>query len=317
MIDARPAASRSESPGVAASSQGDSRSVTYASLIGDIALVISKLIAAVVGGSAAMMAEAVHSIADTGNSIFLLIGQKRMQKPPDDLHPFGHGRELYFWTLIVSLMMFAGGGVASLFEGISHLRHPEPLGDPKGGYIVLALSFLFTAITAGIALKRFSATREPGESYWRAFRRAKDPTIFTILFEDLASLVGVVIAFLGIWLGRRLQNPYLDGAASILIGLLLAGVAFLLIDESRKLLLGERVHQDTLDDIRRITEADAAVTCLGEIYSTHLAPEEAIAVLRVEFRPHLRAPEVAEASRRIERAIQARHPEIKHAYIDP
>jgi len=317
MIDTRSVASRSESSEAVISPGGDSRFVTYASLIGDIAIVISKLIVAVAGGSAAMMAETVHSIADTGNSIFLLIGQKRMHRPPDDLHPFGHGRELYFWTLIVSLMMFAVGGVASLFEGISHVRHPEPLQEPKGSYIVLAVSFVFTAITASIARKRFSATREQGESYWRAFRRAKDPTIFTILFEDLASLVGVVIAFLGIWLGRRLQNPYLDGVASILIGLLLAGVAFLLIDETRKLLLGERVHQDTLDDIRRITEADTAVAHLGEIYSTHLAPEEALAVLHIEFLPNLRAPEVAEASRRIERAIQARHPEIKHAYIDP
>lgn len=294
---------------------GSSKTVIYAAIAGNLAIAFTKFLAATFTGSSAMLSEGVHSLVDTGNGLLLLWGIRQSQKPPDQAHPFGHGKELYFWTLIVAIMIFAIGGGISIYEGVNRLGHPEPLHDPTWNYLVLGLAIVFEGITWAVAYREFRKVK--GDlGYWAAVHVSKDPTTFTVLFEDTAALLGLVTAFLGIWLGHALHLPMLDGVASIVIGMILAVVAVFLAYESKGLLIGEGVLPQTLASIRALTEADSAVARLGRTMTQHFGPNDVLLAMEIQFQPALSAEAAASAIERLDQAIRDRHPEVRNIFLE-
>ncbi len=230
------------------SAKGESRAAVIAAVIGNLAIAVIKFIAAALTGSSAMISEGIHSLVDTGNGGLLLHGLRRARQPADAAHPFGYGKALYFWTLVVSVSIFGIGGGLSLYEGIAHIRHVAPEvvnSNPTPSYIVLALAALIEGWSFSVALREFNHARGK-QGAWQYIRSAKDPSTYTVVLEDAAAMLGLVFAFLGVFFGHLLKNPYLDGAASVAIGLLLMGVAFILAFETKSLLLGEGVDAATL-----------------------------------------------------------------------
>ncbi len=242
-------------------SHGGSKIAVIAAVIANLLIAIVKFIAAAITGSSAMVSEGIHSLVDTGNGGLLLFGMKKAGRPADRDHPFGHGKELYFWSLVVAVSIFGIGGGMSLYEGISHIRHVAPgavMSDPTVNYIVLGVSLIIEGFSFRVALKQFRIARGDLGS-WEYIKRAKDPSTFTIVLEDSAAMLGLVFAFLGVFLGHTLENPYLDGIASMAIGVLLMAVAILLARETKALLIGEGADATTLAEIRDIVEADELV----------------------------------------------------------
>jgi cation diffusion facilitator family transporter len=293
---------------------GESKVAIFAAIVANLAIAITKFIAAFFSGSSAMLSEAIHSLVDTGNGALLLVGVRQSRKPYDATHPFGHGKELYFWPLIVAILVFSLGGGMSVYEGITHLLHPHH-GDPTWSYIVLGLAFAFEGVSAFFAFRAFRKEMK-GAGVVKTIRRSKDPTTFTVLFEDSAALAGLIVAFLGILLGDLFDNPYFDGIASIVIGIILATVAVFLAYETKGLLIGEGVDAETLASIRSIAAEDEAVQQVKKSLTMHFGPQEVLLALDVEFKQHLSASDVADAINRVEGAIRARHPEIRHIFIE-
>ncbi|WP_437650469.1 cation diffusion facilitator family transporter [Sorangium sp. So ce362] len=292
----------------------ESRIAIYGAIGANVAIAAVKFIAAAVTGSSAMLSEGVHSVVDTADGLLLLLGKHRSARPPDADHPFGHGKELYFWTLIVAIMIFAAGGGVSIYEGILHLLHPRPIEDPTWNYVVLGAAAVFEGTSLAISVHEFK--RKAGQGYLAAMRSSKDPTTFTIVLEDSAALAGLAIAFLGVWLGHRLGNPYLDGAASIGIGLVLAAVAVFLASQSHGLLVGESADRELLAAVRALAEADPGVSAVGPPMTMHFGPHDVLVVLRIEFDSALTASGVAEAIERIEARIRSQRPDVKHIYVE-
>jgi cation diffusion facilitator family transporter len=287
----------------------------YAALGANLLIAVTKFVAAGMTGSSAMLSEGVHSVVDTGNQALLLLGIRQSRQPPDETHPFGHGKELYFWALIVAIILFGVGGGISFYEGVVHLRHPEPLEDPTVNYIVLAVAAVFEAVAFTIALRALVSAHR-GQPLWHAVRQSKDPAIFVVLFEDAAALAGLLVAFLGVFLGHRFGYPALDGIASLLIGAILAAVAGFLAWESKGLLVGESANLDTVRSIRRLVEADPAVAAVAPPLTMHLGPDHVLLTLEVEFRPGLQPGQVPGAIQRLERAIRSRHPSVQRIFIE-
>jgi cation diffusion facilitator family transporter len=275
----------------------------------------TKFIAGAITGSSAMISEAIHSVIDTGNQALLLLGMHRSHKPPDEVHAFGHGKELYFWSLIVAIMLFGVGGGMAFYEGITHLLQPHALEDARWAYAVLAIAFVFEASSFTIALREMHRRRGK-RTLLAAVHRSKDPAVFTVLFEDSAALAGLLVAFLGVFLGHRFENPYFDGAASVLIGLILAAVALVLAYESRGLLVGESAATAVVESIASIAGADQAVAAASSPLTMHLAPREVLLNLEVEFRPGVSAEEQLCAIDRIEERIREKHPEVTRIFIE-
>lgn len=292
-----------------------SKFVIYAALAANLAIALTKLIAAAITQSSAMLAEGVHSVVDTGNELLLLLGIRLSQRPPDETHPFGYGRELYFWTLIVAILLFGLGGGISVYEGILHLLDPVPIIDPTWGYIVLGLAFIFEGISWTFALRGFLAARGK-RGIWETIHTTKDPTIVTVLFEDSAALLGLCVAFLGIFLADLLDNPYFDGVASILIGLILAAVASVLAYETRGLLIGEGADPHIVASIRRLVKQDSAVERVRRPLTMHFGPQDVFVGLDVQFRSTLSADEVETTVERLEKAIRRRYPMVKHIFLE-
>jgi cation diffusion facilitator family transporter len=287
----------------------------YGALAANLAIAVTKFVAAGITGSSAMISEGIHSVVDTGNQVLLLLGIKRSQKPPDANHPFGHGKELYFWSLIVAMLLFGVGGGLSVYEGITHLLHPHPLEAPFWNYASLGAAVVFEAISWVLAMRQLRPTiREKG--MWKALRTSKDPSIVILFFEDSAALVGLVIAFLGVFLGHLWNSPVPDGIASLAIGLLLAGVASFLVTQSRGLLLGESVDPKILADIRRIVGSDPAVVAAKDPLTMHLGPEEVLLNLEIDFHPGLPPGQITESINRLEQEIRRRHPEVQRIFIE-
>jgi cation diffusion facilitator family transporter len=238
--------------------------VIYAAIAANLGIAVSKFIVAGITGSAAMLAEGIHSAVDTGNELLLLIGERNSAKPPDAKHPFGYGKELYFWALIVALSVFSLGGGLSIYHGIDALRHPEPLQDPTWNYVVLGVSALFEGYSWNVSRKALNKRRKPGSSLWQTMRASKDASVFTVFIEDSAALIGLAIAALGIVLGHAFDNPYFDPAASVLIGLLLVGAAFTLARETGALLVGESIGADATRKVRGVFEQDPAIERLEQ-----------------------------------------------------
>ena len=283
-------------------------------LAANLAIAIAKFIAAAFTGSSAMLSEGIHSVVDTGNQFLLLLGIKRSARPADEQHPFGYGKELYFWSLIVAVLLFALGGGMSLYEGIIHIMHPEPATDPLWNYVVLGLAFLFEGASWVVAYRTFR--KEARGGFFQGIHASKDPSIFVVLFEDSAALLGIIVAFLGVFLGHLLGNPYFDGAASVIIGLLLGTISVLLVRESKGLLLGEGVDPDTRESLRTILLNDPEVDKIKDPLTMHFGPHEVLLAVNVTFKPELTSEQVAFAVNRIEESIRLAHPDIKRIFIE-
>jgi cation diffusion facilitator family transporter len=288
----------------------------YGALIANLAIAATKFIAAAITGSSAMLSEGVHSLVDTGNQGLLLLGLQRSRKPPTIDHPFGHGKELYFWGLIVAVLLFGLGGGVSIYEGILHVLEPRASVNPTWNYFVLAASFFFESASFAVAFFKEFLPRIGKRSVIEAIRRSADPSLFVVLFEDAAALVGLVIAGAGVFLSHLLDAPIIDGIASIAIGVVLCLVAVYLTHQSKGLLLGQGVDKATLQSIRDAALQDEAVVGVAQPLTMYLGPEDILVNIEVTFRDGLPSQEIPPAVRRIEEAIRKNHPAIKRMYIE-
>ncbi len=292
-----------------------SKLVIYAALGANAMIALTKFVAAAVTGSSAMLSEAVHSLVDTGNQGLLLYGLRRSARPPDQHHPFGYGREQYFWAFVVALLIFAGGAGVSLYEGLQRLRDPTPVTNAYVNYAVIGLAMLFEGIGWTFAFRAFRATR--GErSYLEAVRRSKDPAVFAVLFEDSAALLGLVVALAGIALSEWLETPALDGVASIGIALILGATAVWLAYECKGLLIGEGVLPEVRRGIERIIAEQPGILRVNEHRSVHLGPDEVLLNLSLDFAGDLSADEVEAAISDLERGIKSAYPDVKRIFIE-
>lgn len=293
-----------------------SKTVIYAALAGNTLIAITKFVAAFFTGSSAMLSEGVHSLVDTGNGALLLFGMSRAARPADHTHPFGHGRELYFWSFIVALLVFALGSGISFYEGVIHMLDPEPIRNVTVTYVVLGLSIVFEGFSWAVALKEFNNTKG-NLGYFRAVRESKDPSVFTVLFEDTAALLGLVIALIGIVAAQVFDMPELDGLASIGIAVILGLTAMFLARESKGLLMGEAADPALQNKILAIAQADPAVRGANGVITVHLGPDQVVAALSIEFEDAASAPEIEACVIRLETEIRTALPEIVALFVKP
>lgn len=292
-----------------------SKTVIYAAIAANLGIAAAKFVAAAFTGSSAMLSEGIHSAVDSGNGILLLYGVNRSKRPADDQHPFGYGKELYFWSLVVAILIFALGGGISIYEGVKHLEHPEAISNPLVNYIVLAVASLFECVAFTLAIKELNQIR--GDmSIWQAVRESKDPTVITVLFEDGAALAGIVVAFLGVFLGSTFGWTWADGAASIFIGIILTAVAMLLAAETKGLLVGEGANPKVMASIRDLISSDENIVALERPLTMYFGPHNALLALNAEFKGGLTARQTEETIDRIEMRIRKTHPDIQHIYIE-
>jgi len=293
-----------------------SSKVVYAAIVANIAIAAIKLIAGLKTGSSAMMAEAYHSAADTGNELLLLLGMRRSRRSPDRLHPFGHGKVLYFYSLLVAVFIFVVGGALAASEGIHHLRRPELPEHPEWNYAVLAFAAVCELYSWNVSRKELLKKKAPGESTWQVILRSKDPTVFTIFMEDSAALLGIVIAALGIVLGQIFHSPYFDAAASLLIALILTAVAVILAGESGASLAGESANPALLKNARSIILTDPAVEDVGDLLTMQLGPNQVLLAVDIKFKYGLRLRELESAIDRLEENIRRREPTVERIFIE-
>ena len=301
-----------------AAAEGESPVAVIAAVVANILIGIVKFIAAGISGSSAMISEGIHSIVDSGNGLLILLGMKRAERPADVEHPFGYGKELYFWTLVVSILIFALGGGVSIWEGVHAIQAVGPdtkLGDPTMSYIVLGIAAVIEGVSLSIAIRQFNRAR--GSMRPMEFiRQAKDPSLFTVVFEDSAAELGLVVAFLGIFFGHLFNNPYCDGVAAVIIGLLLCTVAVILLRETKGLLIGEGVRSDEVARIRDIVEADEAVAACGRVLTMYMGPHNLMVTVDAAFFPDQTAGQVLRAIDRIEAAIVREFPQADRVFIE-
>ena len=282
----------------------------------NMGIAVSKFGAAAITGSSAMLTEGVHSVVDSTNQLLLLWGRKASLRPADELHPFGYGRELYFWSFVVAVMVFALGAGVSIYEGILHMADPEHAVSPLIAYGVLAIAFVLEGGSTLEAFKDFRAAK--GSLGWvEAVRRSKDPPGFIILLENGAAMAGIVVAAIGLGLSQALHDPRFDGAASIVIGGILGNTAFVLAYESKALLIGEAADPELVGELRRLVESRRGVTAVGEILTVHNAPEQITAMLSVDFDDGITARDVEKLVCEIEQEAEARFPMVQRLYIRP
>ncbi len=293
----------------------ESKVAIYGAISANVAIAVTKFIVAAISGSSAMLSEGIHSAVDTFNGVLLLVGLKLSQRPATPEHPFGHGKELYFWSLIVAMLIFGIGGGVSVLEGVRHIRQPEPLHDPMWNYIVLGAAALFEGSSFLVALRQF--LKEAGKTpFWKALRLSKDPTTYTVLAEDSAALIGLMIAAIGIASSHAFDLPELDGVASVLIGVLLAGVAVVLVRASRGLLIGEGIRPETADAIRRLALAQPGVSEVGRVLSMYVGPDDVLVTMDIEFVPGTSAEDAGAAIAATEAKVRAQFPMIRRLFIE-
>jgi cation diffusion facilitator family transporter len=293
-----------------------SKQIVYLALLGNVLVAATKIVAALLTGSAAMMSEAIHSLVDTANEGLLLFGYRMAVRRPDSLHPLGYGRELYFWSFIVALLLFGLGAGVSIYQGIQHILVPSQIDHPYVSYIVLACAFLFEGMSWLAALRKLHATR--GElGYWQAIHHSKDPPTFMVLFEDSAALVGIMIAALGIFLSQFLALPEIDGIASVMIGLVLATVASILAYECKSLLIGEPASPWLVAAAIDLAKKEPGVVSANGALTVHLSPDQILLALSVEFGDDLRASQIERCVEGIENSIRAAYPQIVTLFVKP
>jgi len=294
------------------------KKVVYAALIGNMAITVMKFFAAAVSGSSAMIAEGFHSAADTGNQLMLLIGMARAGRPPDEDHPFGHGKEIYFWAFMVAVSIFLVGAAFSLYEGIHKISHPGPIQSIRMPLIVLALSAAFEAYPWWVAVTEARRTkrRKGLLGYFDMAVRSKRPTVLVVLFEDTAALLGILVAACGITLSYLAGLPILDAGASIVIGIILLVVALFLARETKALLLGESASREDREAMQRIILNTSQVTRLGSLATMHMGPRDILVAVDIEFQDGLTTDEVEAAIDGIETGIKEAVPEVTRIYIE-
>jgi cation diffusion facilitator family transporter len=295
--------------------RSSSKTVIYAALGGNLLVAATKFGAAIFTGSAAMLSEAIHSTVDSGNQLLLLLGMRRAARPATPSHPFGHGLQLYFWTFVVAVLIFGVGASVSIIEGIDKIRTPHPVDSPWVNYVVLGLALVFEGAVWVIALREFRAGK--GKRGWlEAIRLSKDPTVFTVLFEDTAAMLGLLVALAGVWLSQALDMPVLDGVASLVIGIILAGTAAFLAWECQSLLTGEGVAPEVQAGIRVIALAEPAVQRVNEVLTMHFGPNDVLVAISLDFDDAVSAADVEQAVSRIERRIKHDHPEVTRVFVE-
>ncbi len=294
-----------------------SKTSIYAAMAANIAIGIAKFIGAAISGSSAMMSEGIHSIVDSVNEILLLYGIEQSKLAPDEQYPLGRGQELYFWSLMVGVLIFALGGGISIYEGFHSLQHLEPSKSPMVSYVVLGMSAIFESIALFISVREFKKNF-PLEniSLWESIRRSKDPSSFIVIMEDSAALVGLFVAFMGIILSEIMANPIYDAIASIVIGIILIIVATLLVAETKGLIVGESASPETRESIKNIVISDEAVSAMEPPITLHFGPKDIMLALNIEFLDELSADEIEAAVRRIEGNIRNSHQEVKRIFIE-
>ncbi|UCF31079.1 MAG: cation transporter [bacterium] len=293
-----------------------SRKAIYAALIGNSLIAVTKFMAAAMTGSSAMLSEGIHSLVDTGNQVLLLHGLKKARKPPDERFPFGHGKEVYFWSFVVAILIFAVGSGVSLYEGVHHLTHPTPMENPGVNYIVLGLAVVFEGIAWLFAIREFNRARG-GHGFLEAVKRGKNPSLFVVLFEDSAALLGLLVAFAGVFLYQMTGNPVFDGAASIVIGAILGGTAIWLAYETKGLLIGEGAHPEVVDSIRRLAGSFPEVEKVNEVLTLHMGPEFILVNISVDFVDTLPAGRVEKVLSDMDLLIKRTHGEVKRVFVEP
>jgi len=292
-----------------------SKKVIYAAMAGNGLIAIAKFVGAFITGSSAMLSEGIHSVVDTGNQGLLLYGIARSQRPADEKHPFGYASEIYFWAFIVAILIFSIGAGISIYHGIEKVLHPHPVDDPTINYVILGLAMIFEGWAWWVAYKEFSTVKGK-KGIFQAVQESKDPTIFTVLFEDTAAMLGLIVAMIGIWLSIQLEMPVLDGAASIVIGFILAGTALLLALETKSLLIGEAAAPEIVKDITEIVARQDTIEGLNEIRTLHRGPDDVLLALSVDYVDTVSAGEVEKSNTALENAIKERFPVVKRLFIE-
>ncbi len=289
--------------------------IIIAALVGNSLIAVTKFFAAAYTGSSAMLSEGVHSVVDTGNQMLLLFGLKQSRKPPDEDFPFGYGKEVYFWSFVVAILIFAVGAGVSLYEGVVRVMTPHPIENVLVNYIVLGFAMVFEGGAWYLAFKEFGRVKG-SRGYIDAVHHGKDPSFFVVLFEDSAAMLGLTVAFLGVWLGDVTGITIFDGVASIIIGLILGGTAAWLAYETKGLLIGERANREVVDGIRRIVRAQRAVRHVNEVLTMHMGPEFILVNISVDFADNIRAGEVEETAAQMDHQIKTSFPNVKRVFIE-
>jgi len=292
-----------------------SKKVIIAALIGNGLISITKFVASFITGSSAMLSEGIHSVVDTGNQLLLLLGLKRAKKPADERFPYGHGKEIYFWSFVVAIMIFGIGAGISVYEGIHGILDPHPIKNPLINYIVLGLAMIFEAFAWYFAWKEFKKVKGD-RSYFEAVRKEKDPTIFVVLFEDSAAMLGLVIAFTGIGLGQLTGNPVFDGIASLLIGIVLAVTAAWLAYETKGLLIGESAHKAIVEDIRSMSISLKSINQVNEALTMHVGPRYILVNLSVDFKDSMDVVSIEKDISLLTKRIKEKYSRIKKVFIE-
>jgi len=293
----------------------ESKKVIIAALLGNMMVAVTKFVATALTGSSAMFSEAIHSVVDTGNQALMLYGLKRAELPADKRFPFGHGKEIYFWSFVVAIMIFGVGAGLSVYEGIHSLSKPTELQNPLVNYIVLALAIAFEGVAWMFAWKAFSRQRGK-RGLFEAVRKGKDPTLFVVLFEDSAAITGLFVALLGIALTDVTGNPVYDSIASLLIGLILAVTAIWLAYETKGLLIGESADPEVIKGIEKKVMSYREVRHINDILTMHMGPEYILVNLSVEFQDSANADEIEDTVAQIDRSIKKSFPDVKRVFIE-
>jgi cation diffusion facilitator family transporter len=296
-------------------SASGSQKVIIAALVGNLLIAATKLAAAAMTGSSAMLSEGIHSVVDTGNQVLLLMALGRARRPADASHPLGYGKEVYFWSFVVAILIFGVGAGVSMYEGVRHLQHPEHVTNPRLNYIVLGLAFLFEGAAWLTAYREFRAV-QGRRRLLQAVRDSKDPATFVVLFEDSAAMAGIVVAFLGVWLGQVTGQPWFDGAASLVIGAILAVTAWLLAAETRELLIGESASPECEAGVRRLAAAAPGVEAINSVLTLHMGPEFILVNLNLDFADDLPAADLERTVADLTAAIKRDWPRVRKVCVE-
>jgi len=294
---------------------GSSKKVIYAALVGNAAIAVTKFWASFYTGSSAMLSEAIHSLVDTGNQVLLLYGLKQSQKVADKSHPFGYGREVYFWSFVVAIIIFAVGSGVSIYEGIHKLSNPEAVTNPLVNFIVLGLACVFEAIVLYVAVKEFNRVRG-SMGFIQAVRTSKDPALFTVLFEDIAAMSGLIVALVALIIAEYAGLVWMDGVASIIIGVILALTAMILAYETKALLIGESAAPELDKAVRSIIGKSKAVNLINELRTMHMGPNDILLAVSLDFVDGQKVSAVENAITDIERQIREQFPDVKRVFIE-